>query len=74
MNEEFAKLRAAAARNAPTLIDPYGAEDPGEFFAVVTETFFELPLELREEHAALYEEFRRFYRLDPAGWFQPAHP
>jgi Mlc titration factor MtfA (ptsG expression regulator) len=74
MNEEFAKLRAAAARNEPTLIDPYGAEDPGEFFAVVTETFFELPLELREEHAALYEEFRRFYRLDPAGWFQPAHP
>lgn len=74
LNEEFEKLRAAAARNEATLIDPYGAEDPGEFFAVVTETFFELPVELRDEHAALYEEFRRFYRLDPAGWFQPAHP
>jgi Mlc titration factor MtfA (ptsG expression regulator) len=74
LNEEFEKLRAAAARNEATLIDPYGAEDPGEFFAVVTETFFELPVELRDKHAALYEEFRRFYRLDPAGWSQPAHP
>ena len=72
MNAEFEKLRAAAARSEPTLIDPYGAEDPGEFFAVVTEVFFELPQELRSQHAALYEELRRYYRLDPAGWSQPS--
>ncbi len=70
MNAEFRKLRQAAARNEQTLIDPYGAEDPGEFFAVVTEVFFELPGELRAEHPALYEELRRYYRLDPASWLQ----
>jgi Mlc titration factor MtfA (ptsG expression regulator) len=74
MTEEFANLRAALDRNQPTLIDAYGAEDPGEFFAVVTETFFELPAELRERHAALYEEFRRYYRLDPASWARGAAP
>ncbi|HJS22587.1 MAG TPA: M90 family metallopeptidase [Steroidobacteraceae bacterium] len=74
MKEEFEKLQDAAARNQPTLIDPYGAEDPGEFFAVVTETFFELPAELREQHAALYDEFRRYYRLDPASWARGAAP
>jgi Mlc titration factor MtfA (ptsG expression regulator) len=74
MTEEFEKLRLAAARDEPTLIDPYGAEDPGEFFAVVTETFFELPVELREQHAALYDEFRRYYRLDPASWARASSP
>lgn len=68
MNAEFEKLQAAAARDEPTLIDPYGAEDPAEFFAVVTEVFFELPAELRRRHTALYEELRRYYRLDPASW------
>jgi Mlc titration factor MtfA (ptsG expression regulator) len=74
MSAEFEQLRAAAAREEPTLIDPYGAEDPGEFFAVVTEVFFELPAELRSRHPALYEEFRRYYRLDPASWNRAAHP
>jgi Mlc titration factor MtfA (ptsG expression regulator) len=68
MNAEFQKLQAAAERGEPTLIDPYGAEDPGEFFAVVTEVFFELPGELRAQHGALYDELRRYYRLDPASW------
>ena len=68
MNAEFRKLQAAAGRDEPTLIDPYGAEDPAEFFAVVTEVFLELPGELRDQHPALYEELRRYYRLDPATW------
>jgi Mlc titration factor MtfA (ptsG expression regulator) len=74
MSAEFERLRASAARNEPTLIDPYGAEDPGEFFAVVTEVFFELPVELRDEHGALYDEFRRYYGLDPASWGRLAGP
>lgn len=53
------------AASAP-LIDEYGASDPGEFFAVTTETFFELPLELREEHAELYAQLKRYFRQDPA--------
>lgn len=48
------------------LIDDYGATDAGEFFAVVTETFFTQPIELREHKPDLYGVFRDFYRQDPA--------
>ncbi|MDR0577217.1 MAG: zinc-dependent peptidase [Candidatus Accumulibacter sp.] len=46
-------------------IDPYAAEHPGEFFAVLSETFFEAPGILRREYPILYDLFRRFYRQDP---------
>ena len=48
------------------LIDDYGATDPGEFFAVVTETFFTLPTGLEADKPELYDVFRAFYRQDPA--------
>jgi Mlc titration factor MtfA (ptsG expression regulator) len=44
----------------------YGATDPGEFFAVATETFFDLPLQLEEAKPELYAVLRDFYRQDPA--------
>jgi len=44
----------------------YGAKDPGEFFAVSTEAFFNLPLQLEEAKPALYEVLRDFYLQDPA--------
>lgn len=66
MRTEFARLRRDVRRRRDTLLDPYGAEDPVEFFAVATETFFELPLDLRDEHPTLYAELRRFYAQDPA--------
>jgi len=49
-----------------TLLDPYGAEHPGEFFAVASEAFFETPVQLAREYPAMYEQLRGFYRLDPA--------
>lgn len=70
MQREFRRLREAEARGEPTVLDPYGAESPGEFFAVATEAFFELPRELQAEHAELYAELRNYYRLDPASWLQ----
>lgn len=50
-----------------TLIDPYGAEDPAEFFAVATEAFFERSRALRARHAELYRVLADLYALDPAG-------
>ncbi len=50
----------------PTLIDDYGATNPAEFFAVVTETFFEKPKQLKAKHPALYEQLKAFYCQDPA--------
>ncbi len=49
-----------------TVLDCYGASDVGEFFAVATESFFEQPVELEEEHPELYAILQEFYRQDPA--------
>lgn len=65
---ELEALRTAADAGELTVLDPYGAEDPAEFFAVATETFFERGAALAQRHPRLYEELRRFYRQDPAAW------
>ena len=46
-------------------IDPYAAESPGEFFAVVSEAFFETPELLAPEYPGIYAQLRLFYRQDP---------
>jgi Mlc titration factor MtfA (ptsG expression regulator) len=48
------------------VLDPYGARNEAEFFAVATETFFERPAALREALPALYALLADFYRQDPA--------
>jgi MtfA peptidase len=68
LGHELEALRRAADAGDPTVLDPYGAEDPSEFFAVATEAFFERGEELLRHHPRLYEELRRFYRQDPAAW------
>lgn len=68
LSAEYEALRQAAHNSEHTLIDQYGATNPAEFFAVLTELFFEKPIEFRNKHAALYEELRTFYRQDPAAW------
>jgi Mlc titration factor MtfA (ptsG expression regulator) len=56
----------AARRPAHELpIDPYGSESPAEFFAVCSETFFELPHLLRDEYPRVYAQLSAFYRQDP---------
>ncbi|MDD5296422.1 MAG: zinc-dependent peptidase [Rhodocyclaceae bacterium] len=65
--EDFRRrVRHAEFRGLETELDPYGAESPGEFFAVMSEAFFETPLLLREHYPDVYEQFRLFYRQDPA--------
>lgn len=70
---ELARLRREVDSGVRTVLDPYGAEDPVEFFAVATETFFEIPTVLRAAHPALYDALRRYYRQDPAGWPAPGN-
>jgi Mlc titration factor MtfA (ptsG expression regulator) len=48
-----------------TFLDPYAADHPAEFFAVMSEAFFETPDILHEEYPAVYEQLKRFYRQDP---------
>jgi MtfA peptidase len=47
-------------------LQPYGATNPGEFFAVATEAFFDVPTELEAHEPALYEVMRDYYGQDPA--------
>jgi len=49
----------------PGVLDPYGATNPAEFFAVVTECFFECPRDLKRAHPDLYDVFREYYCQDP---------
>jgi Mlc titration factor MtfA (ptsG expression regulator) len=65
MSREFKALRAADEAGTPTVLNTYGATNPAEFFAVVTEAFFERPRALRARHPELYAEFTRFFRQDP---------
>jgi MtfA peptidase len=65
---EFAALQARVARGDTGLIDAYAATDAAEFFAVVSEHFFEQANALAAEHAALYAELARYYGVDPRSW------
>jgi MtfA peptidase len=61
--EAYEALRAGTER--PPL-QPYGATNPGEFFAVATEAFFDVPVALEHHEPRLYEVMRDFYKQDPA--------
>ena len=67
LGEEFDALRERVRLHQETDIDAYGATNSAEFFAVVTECFFQRPRQLRLIHPALYEAFKLFYQQDPAG-------
>lgn len=66
MQREYDQLIADIDQGYDTLIDPYGAKDEAEFFAVTTEAFFNLPVEFKDEHPELYELFESYYKQDPA--------
>ena len=52
--------------DADVAIDPYAAESPAEFFAVMSEVFFEAPHTVLSAYSAVYAQLRAFYRQDPA--------
>ena len=55
----------ALQRGQDTWLDPYAGEHPSEFFAVISEAFFEDPVETRRRYPQVYEQLRLFYRQDP---------
>jgi hypothetical protein len=56
----------ALERGRDTWLDPYAAEHPSEFFAVVSEAFFEDGAQTRRRYPEVYDQLRLFYRQDPA--------
>lgn len=66
LGEEFKELSERLHAGRGSDIDAYGATNPPEFFAVVTEMFFEKPEQLKKRHPELYAELAAFYKQDPA--------
>lgn len=68
LSAEFSTLQTRVAQGLAGLIDPYAATNAAEFFAVVSEHFFEQAPDLASQHPALYGEFSRYYGVDPRNW------
>ena len=66
MSDAYGHFRTRVERGEDTAIDPYAAESPAEFFAVLSEVFFVDPTLLRMEYPKVYQLFTEFYRQDPA--------
>ena len=66
LGAEYDELVRRVLEHRRTDIDEYGAKSPAEFFAVVTEAFFERGALLEQKHPELYDVLRAFYRQDPA--------
>ncbi len=67
----YEDFRGRVERREPTAIDSYAAENPGEFFAVLSEVFFETPGVVLGEYPDVYRQLSAFYRQDPAARMAP---
>ena len=65
MQQAYDDLCRRVDAGEDTAIDPYASENPAEFFAVLSEYFFELPDVLQHEYPVAYAQLVRFYQQDP---------
>ncbi len=52
-------------RSHSPFMDPYGAHNPAEFFAVASENFIEKPRALNKHDSSLFDALKTFYEFDP---------
>lgn len=64
MTQAYEHLRQSLQHHQKPWLAPYGATEPAEFFAVLTEAFYQQPEHLKAEQPEVYEALQRFYRLD----------
>jgi Mlc titration factor MtfA (ptsG expression regulator) len=70
LRKEYDALQKRLDNGGNPVLDSYATVSPAEFFAVATESFFEKPGPMKEKLPELYEQFKRFYDLDPAIWYE----
>jgi Mlc titration factor MtfA (ptsG expression regulator) len=68
LSEEYEVLQGKAKKYRKSVLRRYGAKNPAEFFSVATEAFFEKPKQMKKKHPDLYEELKKYYKLDPMEW------
>ena len=71
LDAEYEAFCARVEGDEETLLDPYAAEAPEEFFAVACEAFFVAPRDFAVAHPRMHALLRDFFRQDPAA-HQPA--
>ena len=72
MTRAYEHLRHSLHHHQKPWLDPYGATEPAEFFAVLTEAFFQQPRHLKHEQPEVYKALQGYYRLDPTALWQGA--
>jgi len=72
MTTAYEDLRHSLQHHHKPWLDPYGATEPAEFFAVLTEAFFQQPSHLKHEQPEVYAALQGYYRLDPTTLWQDA--
>ena len=66
LSSGFERLQRRLSQHHRTVIDPYGASNPAEFFSVVSEMFFTDASTLQRRYGDVYQQLVLFYRQDPA--------
>lgn len=61
----YEDFRQRLERRDEICVDPYAAEHPAEFFAVLSEAFFEKPDAVHADYPGIYQQLAAFYRQDP---------
>ena len=68
MSRAYEDLRNTLRHHQKPWLDPYGATEPAEFFAVLTEAFFQQPRHLKNAQPAVYKALCNFFRMDPVAF------
>lgn len=68
MSRDFLELRNQVAHHNKSDIDPYGATNTAEFFAVTVEEFFEKPVTLKNHHKEIFALYLDYFKIDPSRW------
>ncbi|MED5619022.1 zinc-dependent peptidase [Ideonella sp. BN130291] len=66
LDEEYERFCGWVDAGRETVLDPYGAQAPEEFFAVASEAFFVAPQPMKKEQPALYRLLSGYFQQDPA--------
>ena len=69
-SDTFDTLRKQKHSDRVTFLGIYALKNEAEFFAVCSERFFQAPKRLKSHFPELYEELKRFYKLDTAVLFK----
>lgn len=69
MRSAYDDHRAAMRRKEETFFTKHAGDNPTEFFADATESFYCSPIELGAEYPDIYEMLQAYFRVDPAAWF-----